>query len=183
MPPVAAAHAASNAGSASGNRARTAVSTPPATQWSGPERHRVSAVAELRERGCVVRLGPAHRDDQGDREMPLTGGEVGEKPQRFVVRPLRVVDDHGDRRAPGVRGADAEDIAHQPEQAADDAVDLLGRELDILQTPFEECTGDVGRSGAERRALGLLGRQPVTLEQLDRDSEGKAALEPGSVCA
>ena len=89
--------------------------------------------------------------------MPLSGGEVGEKPQRLVVRPLRVVDDHGDRGTPRVHGTDAEEIAHQPKQAADDPVDLLGRELDILQAPLKECTGDVCRPRAEGHPLGLLG--------------------------
>ena len=152
----------------------------------GDERHR------LAHHGALFR---PHGQHQEDRARGARADDVAEDPQRVLVRPLRVVDEDGQRRDPGERlqtqgrqivGAQQSLVPRQGLQAG------LGASADGVERPPErlrlESTGDRlpgARRGEDRPRHQegdpqlLVGGHRDGDEPLGRGELGRGRQEPG----
>ena len=122
FPPVVRAHSAQTASPVSRPRPpRTSSATAAGLSGAGRTAVRGSrSVSPRRASGAAARLARPHGDDHARRDLLDPRLQVGEEPERVLVRPVRVVDEQGERpllrqpRAQPVQAVEAREQAIVP---------------------------------------------------------------------
>ena len=151
----------------------------------GPQHVVDGCLAQCREGLAIARkLALPDGDDQRDRQFDEPLGQIREEPQRWLIGPLRVVDQHHQRllRVPLRRRSDQ--VAREPEQPVDHRIALVARERAHRQRRAgEQLAGPTRGTLDQALALGRVGGDPSRLEQLDRDPEREVLLQAGALSA